>query len=171
MPLARAAVRRRKWRRGWPSASRGQLMMQMLAEVLVLFFVAACVAMMLTVWMVGALKTFVPIMPIPLSLDFNVTVRMLLFATGVSLATGVLFGLAPARHALKADVSQLLQGQSFTAARERLRIRHGLVVAQVALSLAIVITAGLFVRSLRVAASIDSGYKQKTWRSSSSTRR
>jgi predicted permease len=159
MLLARATVRRREMAtRLAVGASRGQLMMQMLAEVLVLFFVAGCVAMMLTVWMVGALKTFLPIFPIPIDLDFNVTARMLQFGAGVSLATGVLFGLAPARHALKTDVSQLLQGQSVTAARERMRIRHGLVVAQVALSLAIVITAGLFVRSLRAAASIDSGY-------------
>jgi predicted permease len=160
MLLARATVRRREMAtRLAVGASRGQLMMQMLAEVLVLFFVAGCVAMMLTVWMVGALKTFLPIFLIPIDLDFHVTARMLLFGAGVSLATGVLFGLAPARHALKTDVSQLLQGQSVTAARERLRIRHGLVIAQVALSLAIVITAGLFVRSLRAAASIDSGYK------------
>ena len=160
MLLARATVRRREMAtRLAVGASRGQLMMQMLAEVLVLFVVAGCVSMMLTVWMVGALKTFLPIFPIPIDLDFNVTARMLLFGASVSLATGVLFGLAPARHALKTDVSQLLQGQSVTAPRERLRIRHGLVVAQVALSLAIVITAGLFVRSLRAAASIDSGYK------------
>jgi predicted permease len=160
MFLARATVRRREMAtRLAVGAARGQLMMQMLAEVLVLFVVAGCVAMLLTGWMVAGLKAFLPIVPIPLNLDFHVTGRMLMFTAGVSMAMGLLFGLAPARHSLKADVSQLLQGHLFGATRERLRVRHGLVIAQVALSLAIVITAGLFVRSLRAASDIDSGYR------------
>jgi predicted permease len=83
----------------------------------------------------------------------------MLFALGLALLTGLIFGLAPARHALRTNLSAALHGQASTAARERLRLRHTLVVAQVALSLTMVITAGLFVRTLLAAASISPGFR------------
>ncbi len=160
MLMARATARHREMAtRLAMGASRGQLIGQMLVETLVLFVAAGLVALPVTLWLASALQAFLPVLPVPIRLDLSVTVHTLLFAAGISLGTGVVFGLAPARHALKADLSQILHGQSSTASRERLRLRHALVVAQVALSLAMVITAGLFVRTLQAGSHIDPGFR------------
>jgi predicted permease len=85
--------------------------------------------------------------------------RVMLFAFGIALVTGVIFGLAPARHALSADLAPMLHGANSTADRRRFRLRNVLVAAQVALSLMLVVTALLFVRSLAKAANIDPGFE------------
>jgi hypothetical protein len=71
----------------------------------------------------------------------------------------VIFGLAPARHALGADLAPMLHGGNSTVDRKRFRLRNSLVTAQVALSLMLVITAFLFLRSLANAADTDPGFK------------
>jgi len=83
----------------------------------------------------------------------------MLFAFGIALVTGVIFGLAPARHALGADLAPMLHGGNSTVDRKRFRLRNSLVTAQVALSLMLVITAFLFLRSLANAADTDPGFK------------
>ncbi|MGH9203095.1 MAG: ABC transporter permease, partial [Vicinamibacterales bacterium] len=70
----------------------------------------------------------------------------------------VIFGLAPARHALGGDLAPMLHGAHSTADRKRFRLRNSLVVAQVALSLMLVATAFLFLRTLQAAAHIDVGF-------------
>ena len=160
MLLARATVRRREMAtRLAVGASRGQLIGQMLIETLVLFVAAGLVAIPITLWLAGALQALLPTLPGSVQLDLSITRRALIFATGASLAAGALFGLAPARQALRAEPSRALHGHPSTANRNRLRLRHSLVVAQVALSLAMVITAGLFVRTLQAAGRIDSGFR------------
>jgi predicted permease len=161
MLLARATTRRHEMAtRLAMGAGRGQLIGQMLIETLVLFAAAGVVALPLALWLGGALQSFLPTnLPVPIRFELAFTVRTVLFAAGLSLAAGVLFGLAPARHALRADLSRMFHGRSATDSRDRLRLRHGLVAAQVALSLAMVITAGLFVRTLLAASQIDTGFK------------
>jgi putative ABC transport system permease protein len=95
----------------------------------------------------------------PVSLDLAINLRGVMFAAGMSLLAALFFGLAPARQALRADVARMLHGQYATAGRDRLRMRQGLVVAQIALALAVTITAGLFVRSLAAASRIDTGFR------------
>src|SRR6185295_16128812 len=73
--------------------------------------------------------------------------------------SGVIFGLAPARHALGADLAPMLHGANSTADRKRFRLRNVLVTAQVALSLMLVVTAMLFLRSLQKAAFTDPGFQ------------
>jgi predicted permease len=140
-------------------ASRGQVIAQLLVETLVLFATGGVVALPLAWWLASALQAFLPQnLPIPIRFELAVTTRTVLFAIGTSLLTALLFGLAPARHALQANLSQMFNGRS-TSSRERRRLQRGLVVAQVALSLAMVITAGLFVRTLHAASRIDSGFR------------
>ena len=81
------------------------------------------------------------------------------FAFGLALVTGLVFGLAPARHALGADLAPMLHGAHSTADRKRFRLRNSLVAAQVALSLMLVVTAFLFLRSLEKAAHTDPGFE------------
>jgi predicted permease len=81
------------------------------------------------------------------------------FAFAIALLTGLVFGLAPARHALSADLAPMLHGANATADRTRFRLRNSLVTAQVALSLMLVVVAMLFLRSLEKAATTDPGFQ------------
>ena len=160
MLLARAAMRRREMAtRLAVGAGRGQLIKQLLTETMVLFVAAALTSVPLTYWLVSLLAGSLPALPVVLNLEFGVNYRVVLFAFGVALATGIVFGLAPARHALGADLAPMLHGGSSTADRKRFRLRNTLVTAQVALSLMLVVTAFLFLRSLANAAHTDPGFK------------
>ena len=85
--------------------------------------------------------------------------RVLLFVGGLALVTAIVFGLAPARHALGDDLAPMLHGAHATADRKRFRLRNSLVVAQVALSLMLVVVAFLFMRTLQAATTIDPGFE------------
>ena len=160
MLLARAASRRREMAtRLAVGAGRGRLIGQLLMETLTLFAAAAVVSIPLTYWLVALLESSLPALPFSINLDFGVNVRVLAFAFGIALITGVIFGLAPARHALSADLAPMLHGANATADRKRFRLRNSLVAAQVALSLMLVVTAFLFLRSLDKAADTDPGFQ------------
>lgn len=160
MLMARATARRREIAtRLAIGATRGQIVLQLVTETMVLFVTAVVVAAPLTIWMLGFLQSLLPALPIPLQLNLAFDWRSMSFAAGLALVTGAVFGLIPARQALRADLAAALYGQAGTAGRERMRMRQGLVVAQVALSLTLVITAALFGRSLLAASSIDPGFR------------
>lgn len=160
MLLARATARRREIAtRLAVGASRGQLIAQLMTETVVLFLVAAATAVPVAFWLSGVLQSFLPALPVPIAVDWSVGARAIAFALGLALAAATTFGLAPAHHALRTDLSAALHGHSSTATRERLRLRHGLVIAQVALSLTMVVTAGLFVRTLLAATDIRPGFR------------
>ena len=161
MLLARATTRRHEVAmRLSLGASRGRLLRQMLLETLVLFALAALVALPLAWWLTGALSHLMPSnLPLPIRFDVALSYRTLLLGMSVALVAGLVFGLAPARHALATDLSQLLGGRPATDGPTRMRLRHALVVAQVALSLAMAITTGLLVRTLHAAAHVDLGFR------------
>jgi predicted permease len=160
MLLARAAARRREMAtRLAVGASRGRLIGQLLTETMVLFVAAGAASIPLASWLVQALEGFLPALPVNINLDLSVNLRVVAFAMGVSLITAVVFGLAPARHAIGGDLAPLLHGANATADRRRLRLRNSLVAAQVALSLMLVATAFLFLRTLSAAAHIDPGFE------------
>ncbi len=160
MLLARATARHREIAtRLALGASRRQLLAQLMTETLVLFVVSAVVAVPIAMWLAGFLQASLPALPVPVELDLAVGGRALVFALGLSLVAGLFFGLAPARHALRTDLAGALHGHASTVSRSRFRTRHVLVVAQVALSLTLVVTAGLFVRTLAAAADISPGYR------------
>ena len=160
MLLARAAMRRREMAtRLAIGAGRGRLISQLLTETMVLFAAAAIVSVPVTYWLVSLMEGSLPALPVSLNLDIQVNARVMVFAFALGLLTGVMFGLAPARHALGGDLAPMLHGANATADRKRFRVRNSLVTAQVALSLMLVVVAFLFVRSLERAAYTDPGFK------------
>jgi predicted permease len=159
MLLARAATRRREMAtRLAVGAGRGRLIAQLLSETVVLFVAAAAASVPLTYWLVSLLEGSLPALPLSLNIDFGVNYRVMGFAFAVALVTGLIFGLAPARHALGGDLAPMLHGANSTADRKRFRLRNSLVTAQVALSLMLVVVAFLFLRSLDKAATTDPGF-------------
>jgi predicted permease len=162
MLLARATARRREIAtRLAVGASRSRIIAQLLTETSVLFVAAAVAALPLTIWLMALLAGVQPTLPVPVSIELQLNPRVLLFAVGVSLAAAVVFGLAPARQALGGHVVGNLYGAYATADRRRFRLRNTLVVAQVALSLMLVVTAFMFLRTLQNAASVDPGFETR----------
>jgi predicted permease len=160
MLLARAATRRREMAtRLAVGASRGRLIWQLLTETLVLFAAAALAALPITYWSIAAVESFLPALPVLINIDLSVSWRVVMFVGGLALVTALVFGLAPARHALGADLAPMLHGAHATADRKRFRLRNSLVTAQVALSLMLVVIAFLFVRTLQAATAVDPGFE------------
>ena len=159
MLLARATTRRREMAtRLAIGAGRGRLIGQLLTETLVLFTVAALAALPLTFGLIRLLESFLPALPIVINLNLALNLRVVAYTIGLALATALVFGLAPARHALAGELAPLLHGAHSTADRRRFRLRNGLVAGQVALSLMLVITAFLFLRTLQAAGRTDPGF-------------
>jgi predicted permease len=162
MLLARATTRRREMAtRLAVGASRGQILRLLLVENLVLFAAAGLAALPLAGLCLAAIRASLDGLPFPLHLELSLSTRMLGFGAGVSCVAGVIFGLAPARLILSTRLSEALRGGAATPTRERQRLRHLLVVGQIALSLGVIVTAGLFVRTLRAAAAVDLGYQTR----------
>jgi predicted permease len=160
--LARAASRRREIGiRLALGAGRWRIMRQLLTESLLLALTGGALGLLLAFWLTDMMMTFVPVLPYALVFTFTPDTRALLFTLGVSVACGVLFGLAPALQASQPDLIPVLKGEEGDArrgqGRRRLQARHMLVVAQVALSLVVLTCAGLLVRSFRNAKAIDTG--------------
>jgi len=159
MLLARAISRRREIAtRLAVGAGRGHLVAQLLTETAALFLLAAVASVALASWMVAFLQSFMPTLPVPIAVELAVDVRLLGFAFTIALVTSLLFGLAPALRATRLDIVTALHGQHSTPDRRRVQLRHVLVGAQVAMSLVLLVTTGLFLRTLQSAANADTGY-------------
>ncbi len=160
--LARAAARRREIGiRIALGASRWRLMRQLLTESVMLAVLGGAAGMLVALWGIDLLTSYTPSSPVPLALNFAPDVRVLAFALGLSVLTGLIFGLAPALQATRSNVLPALKDESLTAGRvdRRFNLRNLLVIAQVAVSLVLLIGAGLFLRSLQNAQSIDPGFR------------
>jgi predicted permease len=159
MLLARALERRREVAtRLAIGATRGRILMQLLLEGLTLALLAGALSVPLTQALVGLLQSFQPSLPIPIAIDLRVDPRVLGFALLLSALTAVLFALLPALQATRFELAPALHGANATADRRRAWLRHGLVVGQVAMALLLLVAAGLFLRSLQEAATIDAGF-------------
>ena len=160
MLLARASVRRREIAvRLALGASRGQLVMQLVVESLLVFAAAGAAGLLLAKWMVAALMALVPRLPVPLHVDPQLDWRVLIFALVVSLVTGLVAGVVPALQTTRPDLVPALKSDTGgTATRQRLRLRSGLLVAQIAFSMLLIVVGGLFARTLTRARSIDPGF-------------
>ncbi len=157
--LARATDRRREIAiRLAMGANRLRLIRQLLTESILLSFVGGAAGVLLAVWILKALLTLRPPIDFPLALDVDVDWRVLLFSLGVSLAAGAIFGLAPALQATKANVSTTLKDTAAQGGAAKSRLRSVLVVAQIAISLVVLIAAGLVIRTLQQLQTMNPGF-------------
>ena len=157
--LARATDRRREIAiRLAMGANRWRLIRQLLTESVLLSVIGGVAGMLLAVWIVQLLLAFKPPIDFPLSLDVSVDWRVLLFSFAVSLVAGAIFGLAPALQATRPGVSQALRETSAQGGASRTRLRSVLVVAQIAISLVVLISAGLVVRTLLQLQTMNPGF-------------
>jgi putative ABC transport system permease protein len=160
MMLARAVARRREIGiRLALGAGRWRVVRQLLVESLMLALAGGLVGLVLSFWMTDALTVFFPSVAYQIVLDVSPDGRALAFTLAVALATGLVFGLAPALQSTRADLVPVLKGKAGEDGRaRRLSLRNTLVVAQVALSLVVLVCAALFVQSFRHAKGIDPGF-------------
>ena len=138
-------------------ATRAALIRQLLTESLVFSGVAALAGLGIAVWAIHLGNRI----SVPYDIDFSADLRLsptvLAFTIVISLATGVLFGIAPALQATHPSLIPALKGEA-PAGSSRSRISSGLVVAQMALSIILLVGAGLFLRNLKAATAANKGF-------------
>lgn len=159
MLSARAVARRREMAlRTALGAGRGRLVRQLLTESLLLFLVGSIGGLTVAWFATAALERI----PIPgdelLSLELSPDPRVFVFALLVSLAAGVVFGLAPALQGVGRDIGMRLRSDSAASSARRSFAGNALIVAQLALSLVLLVAAGLFTKALDRGARLDPGF-------------
>ncbi|MEW6209602.1 MAG: ABC transporter permease [Acidobacteriota bacterium] len=157
--LARAVERRKEIAvRLSLGASRGRVVLQLMAESMLLAAGGGLIGLMLAFWLVRlAVGIKLPI-DFPLQIDLHLDYRVLLFTCLVSLATGVLFGLLPALQTTKVDLITALKDERSYGVSRRSWLKSGLIVFQVALSLVLLVGGGLMLRALGRAQAINLGF-------------
>ena len=160
MLSARAVARRREMAlRTALGAGRGRLVRQLLTESLLLFLIGSLGGIAVAWFATAALERI----PIPgdssLSLELSPDPRVLIFAVAVSLATGLVFGLAPALQGVGRDITARLRNDTTASSARRSLAGNAIIVAQLALSLVLLVAAGLFTRALNDGARVDPGFE------------
>ena len=162
--LARATARQKELAvRLALGASRAALLRQMMIESLLLAVVGGLVGVLLSVFSTQALASFRLPMPLPIDLNLSLDGKVMLYTFGLALLTAFFFGFAPAWLASRTQMTGALKGEESAGGRtRRFGLRNVLVVAQVSLSLILLIGTGLFLRSLQKASSIDIGFRSQS---------
>jgi predicted permease len=158
--LARSAVRRREIAvRASLGATRGRLLRQLFTESLILSIAGGLLGLLLAFWSVEFLPSLVA--GLPDYAELRVDQRVLGFTFMLSLVTGVLFGALPAWRTSRPDVNASLRagGYGSTHGRGDARFRGALVISEVALSLVLLVAAGLMIRSLMAMHKVDLGFR------------
>jgi len=160
LSLARATERKKEIAvRLSLGASRWRLVRQLLTESALLSLAGGVIGVLLAMWLLDLGLAYIPPMDMPTSVDIKLDGWALLFTLIVSLMTGALFGLAPALQATKTDLVSALKDTISLSGYRRSRLRSGLIVAQIAMSLLLLIVAGLVIRSLQRVETLDLGFE------------
>ncbi len=138
-------------------ARRSALIRQLLTESLLFAGISGLASIAVAWWAIGLANQIQLPFDVGFSADMRLSPMVLLFTFGASLFTGLLFGIAPALQATRPSLVPALKGEA-PAGRSRARASSGLVVAQMALSIVLLVSAGLFLRNLREATTIDKGF-------------
>jgi predicted permease len=139
-------------------ANRGRIVRQLLTESVMLAVVGGLVGVALAQWIIDSILALKPPIDIPITLELHVDWRVLVFSMIVSAITGALFGLVPALQATKPDLVPALKDVASQSGVRRSFLRNGLVVAQVSVSLLLLIAAGLTLRALQQLRTMNPGF-------------
>jgi predicted permease len=150
-------------------ASRARVVRQLVTESVLLSSAGGLLGSVAAFWSFQSLVALAipallpPWFPLTLQVDLSVDAEVLAFATLLTIATGILFGLAPALHASKADVHALIKQDAAGpgTGRRGSRLRGALVGVQVALCMVLMIAAGLLLRGLQTTYSVDPGFEYR----------
>ena len=160
--LARAAIRQNEMVvRAAIGASRGRLMRQLLIESVVLSMAGGAAGLLVAVWALHAVNQMLPpnTLPVP---AVEMDGRVVWFALGSTIGTGLLFGIAPAWRTAKVDLNEVLkQGGRGSSGRRSAGLRKGLAAAELALATVLLIGAGLFLRSLENLQRVHLGFEPR----------
>ena len=157
--LARATDRRKEIAiRLAMGANRLRLVRQLLTESILLSFAGGVAGLLLALWIIKVLLALKPPIDFPLALDVSVDWRVLIFSLTVSVAAGAIFGLAPALQATRPSLLRALKDTAAQGGAVKTRLRSVLVVAQISISLVVLIAAGLVVRTLQQLQTMNPGF-------------
>ncbi|HEY4283414.1 MAG TPA: ABC transporter permease [Chthoniobacterales bacterium] len=163
MLLARAAAAEREMAiRVALGASPWQVLKQVLTESVLLALLGGSAGVILAVWGVDLLKA-IGAQTVPRLQEVNIDLRVLVTTLAVSLVTGIVFGIVPGLASAKPELTESLKegGRGSTAGHRRNRLRNGLVVAEVALALVLLTSAGLLVKSFIRLQNVSPGFNPK----------
>ncbi|MGD8817457.1 MAG: ADOP family duplicated permease, partial [Acidobacteriota bacterium] len=142
-------------------AGRWRLVRQLLTESILVSLIGGAMALLITTWLADLLTRVQPPIAVSLELDVSPDRRVFLFTMGAALLTGIVFGLAPALRSSRPDlITSLKDDGSGSGTSGRFTLRNFLVVAQVAVSLVLLVAAGLLTRSLAKARTIELGFDE-----------
>jgi predicted permease len=160
--VARAATRQREIAiRLAIGASRGRVVQQLLVESLLIALGGGVAGLVLAMGAIAPLLALLVPAEQQVAIAASLDLRVFGFAFGATMLTGVLFGLVPALQATRPRLATTLKEQSGSVAGGGLRLRKALVVVQVALSLLMLIGAGLFIRSVNKLMTVDLGFRSE----------
>jgi predicted permease len=157
--LARAAARRREIAvRLAIGAGRRRLVRQFLTETMILFILGGTAGLLISRVAVSVALVAIPrVAPIPINIPLDLDPGVIAFAMGLSLIASLLCGLAPAMQASRADVVSALKDDT-AGSPDRLRLRHAFVIGQFALTVVLVVAAGLYLRAIQRSNSMNLGF-------------
>ena len=159
--LVRSVARRREMAiRLSIGATRWRLVRQLLAESLILAFCGGGIAMLLTLWTSKTFGNFIPTSNIPIYMNFHADSAVFYATLAISVLTGVIFGILPALRSSSLQPVAVLKEEagSTSGGLRKARLSSVLVAAQIAMSLLLLICAGLFIRSFRVKQNFGPGF-------------